>query len=386
MAPLLHIELNAFAIMILVVMIVSRHGISVQSFEQRLFDLALIANALTLVFDAMVWVLNGTQMAGGRALFVASVYGYYLMNPVVTLACLVYCEYKIFGSVRGLMARLPFFLIPLVFSYAVFAVNAFTGWFYYVNEANWYVRGPAFLVLPVLMVVYPAWIEVLTIRYGNASKTEVEREEIKKLAGYLILPLAGLVVQLLTHGIQLVWILSVLSFVMIYTNIQNRQIFTDELTGANNRRQIARAFSGMVESLDPSKRLYAIMIDADDFKRMNDSYGHAHGDELLVRMARILEEICAPSKDFLARMGGDEFLILALREAGEEFGIVRAIDSAIECYNRAAEKKNALSISCGIAEYGTSKADTLDGLLSAADGAMYQNKLMRKGTLQAVAG
>jgi diguanylate cyclase (GGDEF)-like protein len=371
--------------MILVVMIVSRHGISVQSFEQKLFDAALIANALTLVFDAMVWVFNGTQ-AGGRALIVASVYGYYLLNPVITFVCLIYCDYKIFGSIRRLLARLPIFLVPLAVSYAVFYVNAFTGWFFTFDAANRYARGPAFLALPALMVIYPVWIEVLTLRYGRACKKETEREEIRLLSRYLFLPLAGLAIQLLTHGIQLVWIFSVLSFVMIYVNIQNRQIFTDELTGANNRRQIARAFSGMVESLNPSRRLYAVMIDADDFKRMNDSYGHAHGDELLIRMARMLEEICAPSGDFLARMGGDEFLILATREMGEEFGITRAIDNAIEYHNRVAEKKNMLSLSSGIAEFGSGKADTLDGLLSAADGAMYQNKLTRKAALRAAAG
>jgi diguanylate cyclase (GGDEF)-like protein len=375
---MLQIELNVFAIAILSAMIISRRGDSSHSPEQRLFSLALAANALTLAFDALVRVLNGAQFAEGRALFFASVNLYYFFNPLSTFACLVYCDYKIFNSVRGLVTRLRFSLIPLAVSYVAFIANSFTGWFYYVDGENAYVRGPAFAIVPVLMLAYPIWIEGLTLRYACKCRTETERDDVKKLSRYLILPLLCLLVQVATRGLQLVWIGSVISFVMIFINIQNRQIYTDDLTGVNNRRQIARAFTRMAESLGASRRLYAVMIDADDFKRKNDSYGHAHGDALLIRTARILEAVCVPSRDFLARMGGDEFLILATRGEGEQLGLVDAIEGAIARHNRLAEAACALSLSSGVAEYGADGIDSLDGLLSAADGAMYRNKARRK--------
>ncbi len=378
MIPLLQIELNAFAVIILAIMVVSRRGDGAHALEQRLFNYALIANALTLVFDASAWVLSGAQFAGGRALFVASIYLYYLFNPLVTFACLVYCDYKIFGSVRRLRARLRFYLIPLVVSYAVFAANAFSGWFFYFTPGNVYVRGPAFLVLPFLMVAYPVWIEVLTVCRVRACKTETERDEVRKLSLYMIAPLVCLVLQVATHGIQLVWIASVISFAMIYINIQNRQIYTDELTGVSNRRQIARVFSRMAETLGGARRMYAVMIDADDFKHMNDSYGHAHGDALLIRAARILEDVCTPSGDFIARMGGDEFLILATRERGEQLGLLEAIRNAVSIHNRTAGNGYVISLSCGVAEFGAGGVDTLDALLSVADGAMYRDKSERK--------
>jgi diguanylate cyclase (GGDEF)-like protein len=382
--PFLHIELNAFAIIILAIMVVNRSG--VRSLEQKLFNYALIANALTLVFDALSWVIDGAQFTGSRVLNIASINLYYVMNPLVTFACLIYCDYKIFGSMRRLKARLRLYLVPLVTSYVVFLLNGFTGWFYSFDASNLYVRGPAFLVVPILMVVYPIWIEVLTLQLRGACRMEIERAELKKISRYMILPLLCLGLQIATRGMQLVWIASVISFVMIYINVQNRQIFTDELTGVHNRRQISRAFVRMTEALGASWRLYAVMIDADDFKRVNDSYGHAHGDALLVRTARMLEEICAPSRDFLARMGGDEFLILAVREIGEGLGLVSAIENADALEDRLAESGHALSLSCGVARFGADGIDTLDKLLSAADHAMYRNKAARKRRSDAAHG
>ncbi len=382
MCSYLHVELNAFAITILVIMMYGRIGDRAYPLEQKFFNRALVANALTLVCDMLVRISNGALFPGSHVLLVASVNLYYFLNPLVTFSCLIYCDYKIHGSMRRLNEKMRYYVIPLLFAYTVFAVNGATGWFYGVNAANVYVRGQAFALIPLTMVAYPVWIEILTMRDRRECRTKTERDEVTKLSRYLIVPLICLGIQIATRGLQLVWIATVLSFVMIYINIQNRQIYTDEITDINNRRQIARAYVRMTESLGASKRLFAMMIDADDFKQMNDSYGHAYGDAMLVQMAHMLEAICAPSRDFLARMGGDEFVILATRERGEEFNLDAAISMRVAAMNTETEAKCPISLSCGLAEYGVDKIDSLDALLSKADREMYRNKAARKQSLK----
>ena len=60
------------------------------------------------------------------------------------------------------------------------------------------------------------------------------------------------------------------------------------------------------------------MIDLDRFKHINDTYGHAAGDRALMRMADALKRACAERNDFLARIGGDEFVLLCQRESEDE--------------------------------------------------------------------
>ena len=120
------------------------------------------------------------------------------------------------------------------------------------------------------------------------------------------------------------------------------------------------------------------MVDADDFKRINDTFGHAAGDAALVRSAELLKRVCAPHRDFLARLGGDEFLILATRPADEALRLLDEIDDALDALNCASDAGFSVALSCGVGEFGVPGVDTLDRLLSAADRAMFENKAARK--------
>jgi diguanylate cyclase (GGDEF)-like protein len=88
------------------------------------------------------------------------------------------------------------------------------------------------------------------------------------------------------------------------------QALTDPLTGVLNRRAIEllakRTFAA---SLRGAKPISAILFDLDDFKRINDSFGHLCGDNMLIAISRCVEQKLRPG-DMMARLGGDEFVIL----------------------------------------------------------------------------
>jgi len=152
-------------------------------------------------------------------------------------------------------------------------------------------------------------------------------------------------------------------------------IVTDPLTGLLNRRGFYLAVeAALARAQRGTSHLALIYLDLDGFKRINDSLGHAVGDELLCRVGKQLKTGLR-SYDVLARLGGDEFTILLdgldnCRDAGRVAGKLMkkiAVPHGIE------GEELSISASAGIACYPQAGKDT-ESLLRAADMAMYEAK------------
>jgi diguanylate cyclase (GGDEF)-like protein len=161
-----------------------------------------------------------------------------------------------------------------------------------------------------------------------------------------------------------------------------REAAVDPLTNVANRRTFERTCR---EWLEPSRPGFAIaMVDVDDFKAINDRYGHATGDRVLVAVAETLVGSLR-SGDLVARLGGDEFAILAagltLRQAEGRLAVIGAAVRAA-CRPLVEEGLSA-SISIGVAE--CSAGDTLQSVQHRADTALYQAKRDGKGRVAAKA-
>jgi diguanylate cyclase (GGDEF)-like protein len=142
---------------------------------------------------------------------------------------------------------------------------------------------------------------------------------------------------------------------------------TDHLTGLHNRRAFeAAAGRELARARRGDAPVSLVMMDLDRFKVVNDRFGHASGDELLVTVADLLrEEVRAV--DVAARLGGDEFALLL---PDTERGRAEAVAARIAAGVRAA---SATGVSFGVAQLGDDAAD-LEGLLRAADGRLYDMK------------
>jgi diguanylate cyclase (GGDEF)-like protein len=150
---------------------------------------------------------------------------------------------------------------------------------------------------------------------------------------------------------------------------------TDEMTGLTNRRGFMKSFD---KELDRTNRGISnggllIMIDLDNFKMINDTYGHAAGDEALKLVSRTLEDHIR-KMDVAARLGGDEF-VLIFANAGKTKALGRAQNLAVKLNSLNLKwqgHKIPVRASIGVKDY--SAGETLHELLSAVDATMYKAK------------
>lgn len=191
------------------------------------------------------------------------------------------------------------------------------------------------------------------------------------------------------------------SFIFIYLLRQNRKYikeylntrqrmekklshaaYHDSLTSLSNRTKFKKDFAKALQKAQQANNILAVLfIDVDNFKNVNDSYGHSIGDELLCQVAnRLLACIRSKSQDYVSRLGGDEFGIILsnLNSAKECDLIANKILAAIRMpYQLSNNIIINASISIGSSVYPDDGQD-FDTLITHADKAMYTAKNLGK--------
>ncbi|MEX2291256.1 MAG: GGDEF domain-containing protein [Mycobacteriales bacterium] len=157
--------------------------------------------------------------------------------------------------------------------------------------------------------------------------------------------------------------------------VLRRQARFDALTGLANRYELEEQLTRALEAPEQG-RVALLVADLDGFKPINDSYGHAVGDEVLAAVARRLRS-CVRDNDTVARLGGDEFVILTrVTAAVEPTELAARIRKALRDPVQTSEGvlKVAASLGVAVAELGSDASD----LLRQADRAMYRVKLAQR--------
>jgi diguanylate cyclase (GGDEF)-like protein/PAS domain S-box-containing protein len=148
----------------------------------------------------------------------------------------------------------------------------------------------------------------------------------------------------------------------------------DELTGLYNRRGfMALATQHLKQAKRAKRRALLLFADLNDLKRINDTHGHADGDRAIITAAEVLNRTFRDS-DVVARIGGDEFAILAVEADTESVEAIKArLQSALDAANRG-NKQYEVSVSVGIVPYDPDTHSTVEELMEFADREMYTHK------------
>jgi diguanylate cyclase (GGDEF)-like protein len=156
----------------------------------------------------------------------------------------------------------------------------------------------------------------------------------------------------------------------------------DALTGLANRHAFSNEYARLWKQAVISRApISAVVIDIDNFKTVNDLCGHLYGDQVLRRVALLLQEALRGKEDFAARFGGEEFVVLLPRSTPEvAMMVAERIRMLVQVAGAPALDQVPVlpsvwaTVSCGVATCWPSHTDLQDDLLEAADKALYEAK------------
>ena len=165
-----------------------------------------------------------------------------------------------------------------------------------------------------------------------------------------------------------------------------RLVAVDALTGIANRRQFDRALERELRRTRREQQpLSLIFLDIDEFKRFNDTYGHARGDEVLRSVARTLDETFRRGGDLVARYGGEEFAVVLPGVDGRRASLyaerLRRRIWRLGITYGASQVSDRVTISGGVTTVAAKQITSATELMLAADRALYRAKCLGKNRI-----
>ncbi len=371
---LLYLEINVASIVLLAIIAHKTRGLT-QMVAQRNFVMALRAQTVFFLSDTFCVLIScGVLPLGGIALLVGKEI-YFFSTALMCFFWFVYFE-RLQETQFAQRERLVWISSTLVWVMgALLLVNLFTGFLFYVDGDGVYHRGPLFLIQYALTYVYVLFTCIRALLRSFRERQNGRRRMLCALAAFLLAPACAGIVQFIYPQLPLACVALSLATLGLYLGWLDEIISIDPLTQLNNRKRLVYHYEMWIQNPAVNTSLYLLMIDANRFKGINDTYGHTQGDAALVRIADALRLACRghSGRVSIARYGGDEFVILASAERPEEIeALQERIDARLAELNRDANAPYELTVSIGAAR--ANAGEPLKELIDRADMLLYQEK------------
>ncbi len=340
--------------------------------DSRILSAMMNLTMFQCVFDTLVFWVDGQTFPFARELNWIGNIAYYILNGTIAYFWPLFTEYKMSASYEKVKRKAFIYGIPLALDALLIASAPFNGIVFTVSEDNIYSRSGFYFIIPsVLIFVY--------IILGTANIYVNRKKEGKYMifpAIYFVSPVSlGIIAQSLHYGISLTFIGLAIGLTGVYMSTQNESAYIDQLCGVYNRRyynDFVRSFCG---SGKKSSSLTGVLIDMDNFKTINDNFGHHIGDKALMIFAEVLRKNMSDI-GFAVRYGGDEFIIITKQSEEAAAAAVENIQKEIDSINASGENKFTLGFSYGMTTIQPNSNS--DDFLNAMDARMYEMKKARK--------
>ncbi len=297
-------DLNIYAfILLLILLLIIQLKSEVYSFRNRIFRLIVVSTMVMLVLEVLSWLLDGLPGDTNFILNWAFNTLFALFGTVVASLFASYIDFVIFESVERIKKRM-YYLHPTIILTILCTINIFTPILFEIDQTtNLYSRLPLIWISITLVYILYTYILLLIFK----KRKVIPNKFIIGVFIFLVLPIIGTIFQLIFYGLLLIWSSASLAVVFTYLIFETTSSSRDFNTGLYTRLRCEDYISNLINR---KKRFSVIMIDLDDFKEINDTYGHTAGDKALIEFAKTITKVFKDTKSMLARFGGDEFLII----------------------------------------------------------------------------
>ena len=187
-------------------------------------------------------------------------------------------------------------------------ISYFCNSIFYVDETGEYHRG---ILYPLQLILCYGYLLITSIKaaiLANRKENYVNKRMLLTLATFALFPMILGTLQVAIYGLPMVSMGIALAILQAHIHFQEQLISIDPLTEINNRNEMIKYLSSKLN--EKNKNLCLFILDVDDFKSINDKYGHLEGNQALIRVAKSLKQFAKEHNAFISRYAGDEFIII----------------------------------------------------------------------------
>ena len=344
--------------------------------KQLKYDQALIAFLLYFLSDA-VWVAvdSGVIPANRLSVMITNFTNFAIMTTIIYSWLRFVMAVEQVPNRNDMKVRIPL-ASPFCISVLVLIITFITNPELLIDE-NMKSTRTFDLFLIFVPLIYLVAIIGYTIKKARSTENNIQRRKHLYIGFFPILSVAGGLVQmLLMPTLPVFCFCSTIFMTAFFIQSIDVQISTDPLTKLNNRGQLENYISQEYNLRLEGRKTFAVMMDINDFKMINDTFGHAEGDRALVLLSQTLVESVKDKNMpiFLGRYGGDEFVLIAhpVNEAEIE-KLILEIRERVEEKCKSEDRPYILSIGIGYDEYSGVKG-TFGDCMQRADEKLYKDK------------
>lgn len=261
-----------------------------------------------------------------------------------------------------------FLLIPTMINMIAVVLSPVFKLIFHVDPNNMYTRGDYFFIFVTVYIINLIFLIVITLEFSKKNNYPI----VGKIAALSIFTIIGTSIQLIYPLAYSTWHCVTLSLLLYFLLMSEYDSSFDALTGLYNRASFDRA----IKQIGETAALSLIVLDIDDFKVVNDTYGHSYWDYTIKTVAEIIRK--SFDKDYTCyRLGGDEFYIIG--KETEQGNIENSLRNMTSNLTKMREGGILLpTVSYGYSIFPGGEKLDFNKVLKEADDQMYHYKKIHK--------
>lgn len=334
---------------------------------EKIFDILIWLTIMGCFIEMLTFVIDGKIFPGCKILS-------YVMNSLCYIGtCTVgyfwclYVDFRLHKSINSVYKQAKYLFFPLGIDIVMNLFSYYNHWIFSITQDNVYQRGQFVLVIYVILFFY-FFYSIYLVEKSKRKGLDIKFFPVY----YFVIPcITGTLIQGFFYGITAGWTSVAIALIFVYIQVQSMNAYVDSLSGLYNRRYMDHILSTFKKR--GQQNVYGIMIDVNDFKSINDHYGHFQGDNAI----RIIGEILTKSLDehcLAIRYAGDEFIFLMQSDSETDVKLmIRKIEDDIDEWNQTGKVPFQLSLAMGYSQFDTVSTD-IEKFLSDMDKEMYLAK------------
>lgn len=366
-----NLEISIFEFIVMTIVLYNQIMYIPQNSKYKRVVVELSTSLSLMIFgNGVLSCVNGTNFFGSYYINYVFTVIYFLLNGLVPLLWFKYMYIFYDTSPKKSISQIT--AIPYLLYLILIFINCFTDILFSINSNNQYQREDGFWLIVILNMTYILASVVVIIL--AITRNRGFRSEGKHILLGMLLVALGIVLQLYFWEDSFILLTFLLFMLIVFLRFQNLEMLVDPLTGLGNRRRMQL----YIDKLSRKRKgeFSAIVFDIDDFKDINDLYGHIYGDRVLIVISKILEKSAGNKKITCIRYGGDEFIVITPKEEVNKF--IAKFKKLLSEFNDHKEFPSKIDVSIGVSEFTVNSEINMEYIINTADKLMYEKKKLKK--------